>query len=144
MSTVFSGDFAFSARNILLLLPLFASCTDEEIFQGSGVTEGVPTFYPIRICTCMFHSLSCSWGGGSQLSFLGIIFPERGRHQYRNWKGTSVVAWADLPGVSNRLHLSLLSGKTVASVLPASGKLAHHCHIINFSLGSKGSLVYSQ
>lgn len=28
---------------ILLLLPLFASCTDEEIFQGSGVTEGVPT-----------------------------------------------------------------------------------------------------
>lgn len=27
---------------ILLLLLLFASCTDEEIFQGSGVTEEFP------------------------------------------------------------------------------------------------------
>ena len=36
---------------ILLLLPLFASCTDEEIFQGSGVTEGVPTTVDISVGT---------------------------------------------------------------------------------------------
>jgi len=36
---------------ILLLLSLFASCTDEEIFQGSGVTEGVPTTVDISVGT---------------------------------------------------------------------------------------------
>lgn len=36
---------------ILLLLSLFASCTDEEIFQGSGVTEGVPTTVDISVST---------------------------------------------------------------------------------------------
>lgn len=36
---------------ILLLLPLFASCTDEEIFQGSDVTEGVPTTVDISVGT---------------------------------------------------------------------------------------------
>ena len=36
---------------ILLLLLLFASCTDEEIFQGSGVTEGVPTTVDISVGT---------------------------------------------------------------------------------------------
>ena len=35
----------------LLLLSLFASCTDEEIFQGSGVTEGVPTTVDISVGT---------------------------------------------------------------------------------------------
>ena len=52
------------------------------------------------------------------------VTPSPADEKIIDWKGTSVVAWADLPGVSNRLHLSLLSGKTVASVLPASGKLA--------------------
>ncbi len=36
---------------ILLLLPLFASCTDEEIFQGSGVTEGIPITVDINVGT---------------------------------------------------------------------------------------------
>ena len=52
------------------------------------------------------------------------VTPSPADEKIIDWKGTYVVAWADLPGVSNRLHLSLLSGKTVASVLPASGKLA--------------------
>ena len=52
------------------------------------------------------------------------VTPSPADEKIIDWKGTSVVAWTDLPGVSNRLHLSLLSGKTVASVLPASGKLA--------------------
>ena len=36
---------------LLLVLSLFASCTDEEIFQGSGVTEGVPTTVDISVGT---------------------------------------------------------------------------------------------
>lgn len=39
-----------------------------------------------------------------------------------DWTETSKAAWDDLPGISNRLHLSMLSGKLVTSVQPISGK----------------------
>lgn len=51
------------------------------------------------------------------------VTPSPADEKIIDWKETSNAAWTDFPGVSNRLHLSLLSGKTVASVLPASGKL---------------------
>lgn len=35
----------------LLLLPFFASCTDEDILQKGGVTEGVPTIVDISVGT---------------------------------------------------------------------------------------------
>lgn len=36
---------------ILLLLPLLASCTDEDILQRSGVAEGIPTTVDISVGT---------------------------------------------------------------------------------------------
>ena len=43
------------------------------------------------------------------------VTPSPADEKIIDWKGTSVVAWADLPGVSNRLHLSLKK-KMVRSV----------------------------
>lgn len=37
-----------------------------------------------------------------------------------DWTETSEDAWEDAPGQSNRLHMSMLSGKTMAFVLPGS------------------------
>lgn len=50
------------------------------------------------------------------------ITPSPADEKIIDWTESFVVAWGDGPGVSNRLHMSMLSGKTVASVLPASGK----------------------
>ncbi len=39
-----------------------------------------------------------------------------------DWTTTSMVAWEDAPGISNRLHMGMLSGKLTTTVQPASGK----------------------
>ena len=36
---------------ILLLLPLLVCCTDEDLIQRSGVTEGIPTTVDISVGT---------------------------------------------------------------------------------------------
>lgn len=37
-----------------------------------------------------------------------------------DWTESTMVAWEDDPGISNRLHMGMLSGKLVTAVQPAS------------------------
>ena len=39
-----------------------------------------------------------------------------------DWTESTMVAWEDDPGISNRLHMGMLSGKLVTAVQPASGE----------------------
>ena len=50
------------------------------------------------------------------------VTPSPSDEKIIDWTTTSMVAWEDAPGISNRLHMGMLSGKLTTTVQPASGK----------------------
>lgn len=54
----------------------------------------------------------------------GGVTPAPSDEKIIDWTTTSMVAWEDAPGISNRLHMGMLSGKLTTTVQPASGEQA--------------------
>ena len=50
------------------------------------------------------------------------VTPSPSDEKIIDWTTTSMVAWEDAPGISNRLHMGMLSGKLTTTVQPASGE----------------------
>ena len=50
------------------------------------------------------------------------VIPYPSDEKIIDWTTSSMVAWEDAPGISNRLHMGMLSGKLTTTVQPASGE----------------------
>ena len=50
------------------------------------------------------------------------VTPSPSDEKIIDWTTTSNISWDDAPGISNRLHMGMLSGKLSTAVQPASGE----------------------